>query len=231
MGKFIQFICEAGGMSAGKIEIHSATVDALRKFAESNGYDLDKLISNFDNNFKIAKDKTKIGKIQRKDMPVIDNSQVTQFQNRLSNGYIDIKKPFADDTDSKNPFPDGLSGAEAKSFLKNGLKDNNKEDDIIGTKLVKIPVKNLKPIQKQIYADKALNSVLKRIKNAKNYFENTLYVASGDNYIIDGHHRFLSTLFYDPTLKVKVLKVNLPLKQLMPLSTSYGDALGNVRNA
>ena len=48
--------------------------------------------------------------------------------------------------------------------------------------------------------------------------------------IIDGHHRFLSAVLVDPRIKVTALEIDLPIKDLLPLTLAYTDAIGNVRN-
>ena len=51
-----------------------------------------------------------------------------------------------------------------------------------------------------------------------------------DNRIIDGHHRFLTTVLINPKIKVNCLKIDLPIRELLPLTLAYTDAIGNVRN-
>ena len=57
-----------------------------------------------------------------------------------------------------------------------------------------------------------------------------IYIVSSDNRIIDGHHRFLTSVLIDPRLKVNVLKIDMPIKKLLELTLAYTDAIGNVRN-
>jgi hypothetical protein len=58
----------------------------------------------------------------------------------------------------------------------------------------------------------------------------TFFITSADNFIIDGHHRWLSGIVLDPNLKVNTLSIDLPIKDLLPMATAYGDAIGNKRN-
>jgi hypothetical protein len=58
----------------------------------------------------------------------------------------------------------------------------------------------------------------------------TFFITSADNFIIDGHHRWLSGIVLDPNLKVNTLSIDLPIKDLLPMAIAYGDAIGNKRN-
>ena len=55
-------------------------------------------------------------------------------------------------------------------------------------------------------------------------------MVSKDDRIIDGHHRFLSAVLVDPAIQVTALEIDLPIKDLLPLTLAYTDAIGNVRN-
>jgi len=233
MIKLKDLLFEAGGESAGSLELVSTSVAKAREFARKKNFNLDKELPNFEANYKLAQKKASMGKTKRKDMPVIDDSDVKKFQRRLETGIIDINKPFSKQTNSKNPFPTGLSGLAAKEFIGNGLRDGSKKDDIIPVTITKVSIKALKPIQKQIYYDKSMGATIQfGVKGSKNFIQNkSFFVISGDNFIIDGHHRFLSALLIDPNMKVNALSIDLPIKKLLPLSLAYGDAIGNTRNA
>jgi len=230
--RFQQYIKEAGGESSGKMEIDKMNINQAFDFANSKNFDIS-TIPNFESNFESAKAKAKKGWTKRNEMPVIETEDVRKLQARLKKGNLDINKPFATDTNAKNPFPEGLSGFEAQSFLENGLKDGSIKDDQIDVNITKVQVNELKPIQKQIYFDKSMGTTMEvGIKKSIDFVKNkSFFVVSKDKYIIDGHHRFLSAMLIDPEMKVNALMVNLPLKKLLPLSKSYGDAIGNKRNA
>lgn len=230
--RFKNFLIEQGGQKAGKLEVDSTPLEKAREFAEK-GFNLDKEIPDFDENYKKAQSLSKLGKTKRKDMPVITDDDIKKFQKRLEDGNIDINKPLADDPIvKKNPFPEGLSGLKAKKWLELGLKDGSKTDDKIDVRITKVAVKDLKPIQRQIYFDKSMEAIQQFGAAASLDFvtNKSFFVVSGDNYIIDGHHRFLSALLIDPNAKVNALKIQLPIKKLLPMATAYGDAIGNKRN-
>jgi hypothetical protein len=231
--RFQQYIIdEAGGEESGKMEIHKMNIKQALDFASKKNFDISD-IPGFEEHFEAAKDKAKKGWTKRVDMPVIETEDVRKLQARLKKGNIDINKPFADETSVKNPFPEGLSGLSAQSFLENGLKDGSIKDDQIDVNITKVKVNELKPIQKQIYFDKSMGSTIENgVKGSMNFIKNkSFFIISKDKYIIDGHHRFLSAMLIDPSIQVNALMIDLPLKKLLPLTKSYGDAIGNKRNA
>ena len=238
--RLVQYLTEAGGaqsgQSAGKLEIDNMTLEQAKEFASKGkgGIDIEKDVPHFDFNFKIAQKLARLGKTKRKDMPVIEDEDVKKFQKRLEDGTIDIHKPLAKDPLVKrNPFPTGLSGLDAKKWLSLGLKDGSIKDDQIDVRITKVKIKDLKPIQRQIYFDKAVGAIKEfGIESALTYTkEKSFFIISDDNYIIDGHHRWLSTLLLEPTASVNALKIKLPIDKLLPMATAYGDAIGNKRNA
>ena len=239
MQSFNQYLIEkAGGKKPGKLEIHNTTVNVARSYAveqfAKHGFDLDEEIPNFDNNFVFAKNQATYGKTLRKEMPVLEKSDIRLLQRMFKKGSIDLSNPWSSDEVAKDPFPEGLSGKEADQFFERGLKihDGAKSDDVVKFKMARVPVKNLIPIQKQIYVDKSINRQSREgAKKSRNFLENqSIFVASSDLRIIDGHHRFFSALMLDPNMKVKVMLIDLPIDKLLPLTVAFSDAVGNKRN-
>jgi len=216
------------------------SLEDARKYAEKvfseNGLDLDKDFPDFDKNYKIAQEKASGGKTLRKDMPVIDEKDVKHLQKELSNGNIDLNAPFKDKEDKEDPFPKGLdrNSEKAKEWLTGGMKvhDGKTKDDRVKAKINKTVVKELRPIQRQIYFDKSIDAIASfGIDGTKDFLENkTTFVTSSDNHIVDGHHRFLSGLLVNPDMKVHTLTVDLPISKFLPLALSFSDAVGNKRN-
>ena len=236
MISFKQFLKEGGGEAPGKLEIVKTPVveayDYGKELFEKYGRDIDKEIPNFERNYKFAQKKAKEGWTYRKDMPVINDSDVKQFQERLKNGYIDVSKPFNKDFKG-NPFPEGLSGEMAKEWLEGGLAkyDGLEKDDVVKVGMTKVKISDLRPIQKQIYYDKSIKATANfGVDGTTKFLKNTYFVISNDKRIIDGHHRFLSGMLINPDLTVTALEIDLPIKKLLPLSLAYGDAIGNKRN-
>jgi hypothetical protein len=166
-------------------------------------------------------------------MPVIQDFQVKQFQRRLKAGTLDIDKPFSEKTNKSNPYPEGLTGKEAEHFVQAGIKmhDGDKDDDKVKTSIKQVKLKDLIPIQQQIYFDKSMDGTAEFGRDGTiKFLKSSYFIASSDLAIIDGHHRWLSGNLIDPNLKVPVLVIDLPIKELLPLSKAYGDAIGNKRN-
>lgn len=234
----LSILLEAG-VAAVKLELVSTDVKAARKYAAKafadEGKDLDEEIPNFDANYKIAQKQAKLGSTQRKDMPVITNNDVKQLQKRLTSGEIDVSAPFSKDTNPADPFPEGLKGKDADKFLKAGLKvnDGDAKDDIVKVTKGIEAVGDLKPIQKQIYVDKSIGMTAPYGVDGTQKFlqsKDNFYITSADNYIIDGHHRYLQGVLIDPKMKVSVIKIDLPLSKLLPMTLAYADSIGNERN-
>ncbi len=233
--KDIRTVMEGGGAAAGTLELVKTSYEKALEHAKSKGVKIEEMIPSFKKNFEMAKKLAAKGFAKRKDMPVIDNTDVKNFQKRLSNGLIDIRAPFAKNDLPDEPFPKGLDRNTGKTWIKSGLPrfDGNVKDDIVSVSAKKVAVKNLKPIQKQIYFDKSFKNIadydlkdsLKFLKSDKNIF-----ITSNDNAIIDGHHRFLTAMLIDPNISVNTIAIDLPIRELLPLTLSYTDAIGNQRN-
>jgi len=226
-----------GGAAAGKLELIRTNFEKAKQYVEKMypDFDIEKEIPNFKKNYEIAQKLAKGGFAQRKDMPVIDNRDIKLLQKRLKSGAIDIARPFADNEVPDDPFPQGLDKTIGKKWVSGGLakNDGNAKDDIVDVKIKQVAVGNLKPIQSQIYFDKSIKNVASfGAQGTKDFSasKNNFYVISSDNRIIDGHHRFLSAVLVDPKIKVTALEIDLPIKDLLPLTLSYTDAIGNVRN-
>lgn len=227
-----------GGQAAGKLEVDKISLDVARAFAEaifkSFKRDLDEQLPEFDQNFLLAKRLTAYGETQRRDMPVINDNQVREFQQRLKDGQLDVERPFAPGTTVSNPFPEGLTGEEAEQWLENGLPQNDNapaSDDVVKVTQVKVAAKDLRPIQKQIYFDKSITATAEYgVASARAFLQKSLMIMSSDNHIIDGHHRWSSALLIDPKMVLTGMKIDLPIAKLLPLATAYGDAIGNKRN-
>jgi hypothetical protein len=232
-------LSEAGGAKAGKLELLSTSINVAKSYAkkmfEKGGHDFEKQMPDFDRNYTLAQRSAKLGFAQRKDMPVISNNDVRLLQKRLSSGSIDINKPFAKNELPDDPYPQGLDQKTGKVWVNSGLAkaDGDPKDDIVKVSNEKIAVGNLKPIQAQIYFDKSIAKVSRDgVESSLNFLtsKNNNFVVSKDNRIIDGHHRFLTTVLINPKIKVNCLKIDLPIRELLPLTLAYTDAIGNVRN-
>ena len=226
-----------GGAAAGKLELIRTNFVKAKEYVEKiyPDFDIEKEIPNFKKNYEYAQKLARGGFAQRKDMPVIDNRDIKLLQKRLKSGAIDIARPFADNDVPDDPFPQGLDKTTGKKWVTGGLakNDGDAKDDVVKVKMKSVAVGNLKPIQSQIYFDKSIRNVAEfGAKGTRDFSasKSNFYVVSSDNRIIDGHHRFLSAVLVDPKIKVTALEIDLPIKDLLPLTLAYTDAIGNVRN-
>lgn len=216
----------------GTLEVAKIDYRTAKAYADSriNG-NIEDLIPNFADNFRRLKALAGFGWTQRKDMPRIRRADVWLLQQRLLGGALDIRKPFAPETNGSNPFPEGLSGEQAELFVAAGFRDGSLSDDKVKVKKTSQPAKDLMPIQRQIYYDKCIGILLgEGIETHFANVKNTLMVISNDKYIIDGHHRWAATILAKPTEHMIGIMVDLPIDLLLKVTLAYGDAIGNKRN-
>lgn len=229
---------KVGGQAPGKLELVKTPVEVAydyldRLFHKYQKKSLDSAIPDFAKNYRMAQGRAKRrGITLRRNMPVISDTQVKEFKRRLEQGYIDLSRPYAKETNPRNPFPEGLSGERARKFVEAGIRDNDKTDDPVKVQEMKVPARTLHPIQKQIYFDKALGETAKAgIANTRKFLSGSFMIQSADHHIIDGHHRWLSAIIVDPDgIRMPSARIMLPIKTLLPLAKAYGDCLGNKRN-
>jgi hypothetical protein len=235
---FKKFLIEkvGGGAEAGAYEIVSTPLPVAKQLVADvylNNHTVapHRVMPNFDQNYLFAQRMASLGKTKRKDMPVIRRSDAFGLQRRLARGALDIRAPFAKGTDEHNPFPEGLSGAQAQKFLTNGFRDGKISDDVVKFHADLKPAGSLKPIQQQIYLDKAITFGLRmHTDEFERMVANSFMISSADNFIIDGHHRWLFALLVNPNIRMSTLVIDMPLNKLLKLLTAYGDAIGNKRN-
>jgi hypothetical protein len=79
-----------------------------------------------------------------------------------------------------------------------------------------IPAKDLKPTQKDFNTKK----VFEILNNDPEKLKKTILV-SKDNYIIDGHHKWLAHYNIDENKKIDVLKVNLEVEDLLEKAKEF----------
>ena len=76
----------------------------------------------------------------------------------------------------------------------------------------RLPANQLKPVQKE-FSDKGVMKALLKRDNEKPI------IASSDNYIIDGHHRWLAAINTRNT--VSIIRASVPVKQLLKLVHAF----------
>ena len=99
----------------------------------------------------------------------------------------------------------------------------------VGVKLGEVSAKTLKPIQKEIRSD-----VVKDLasKNSPKLNKPVL-LTKKDNYIIDGHHRWLGKLEQDKNANVNAYQIDMKIKDFLNLAMKsdlvrYKDTSNNI---
>jgi hypothetical protein len=104
----------------------------------------------------------------------------------------------------------------------------------VKSELVEISASKLKPMQRQVYLTKTLMNIKKHGFSAfKTWLRAKTHhlLVSSDNFLIDGHHRWSSTMIWKPKLKVSCIKANIPKKELLALALHFSDKIvKNTRN-
>ena len=77
-----------GGEGAGSMELINTDVEEAKAYITKIGGNVEEFKA-FETNFANAKSWASLGRTQRKDMPVIDDKDVREFQNRLKDGYVE----------------------------------------------------------------------------------------------------------------------------------------------
>lgn len=104
---------------------------------------------------------------------------------------------------------------------------SNKYDDLVAYleshdahgRIRMIPAKDLNPIQGE-FSEKGVLQSLQKFVNLGDSKAKPL-ITSSDNYIIDGHHRWLATMNTRPNEAIKVLQFNKSVKELLNLVLSF----------
>jgi len=121
----------------------------------------------------------------------------------------------AEDTVLGKETPIGLSKIKkdtAKAVGGGGLKDKDKQDDVVSGKKVSIPVGNLRPAQTEIIKDKAFGMAVNFLTKGgyDNADLNAIISKDTNHNIMDGHHRWAATSLIDPKAKVQATQIDLP---------------------
>jgi hypothetical protein len=145
------------------------------------------------------------------------------------------EKANPEEVDPKR-FPMKLSQVDkdtAAANVKTGSEkyDEMASDDSIPVAAASIPVKDLKPSQSSMNIGKALGMAISMI-NKSGPFKggpggNLGAFISNDNYIMDGHHRWIASFMVDPNAEVGGYIVDFPREELIAvLNTMTKGAFG-----
>jgi len=221
---------------------------AEKLYSQADDAVLERDLPNLDRNFALLKKKMRHAKnLRREEMPVIDPKDIQLFGKRLAKGHIDLFAPWGDVANLFGPaapakfgggmgggaFPtwkDGMQGgSKGRVWVTLGRTDGDKDDDKVSAKIRMVAVKDLKPLQKEIWYDKLIASILKHNppKAGGYLLTNAIIIVSKEGYILDGHHRFGQAMLTDPSLQIKALVIPLDIDTLLKVGLSYGAAIGH----
>jgi hypothetical protein len=111
-----------------------------------------------------------------------------------------------------------------EEWLTKGTRDGGEPgDDIVKTVDVELPAQSLNPSQSEIYLGKALGMAVGGMGNGGNLNA----IISGDNHILDGHHRWAACMLANPEAVVGGKQSELPIADLIPVLRGAGVAYGN----
>lgn len=147
------------------------------------------------------------------------------------NNYEDAKILVSNGWKERNEMP-VVSQKQMKKLQKqlerNVLTDDGKP---VKFSIRKVKASSLKPVQKEIYLDKSLDRIIAddlsivygKLKAAK-------FIASNDEFLVDGHHKWLTTMLLDPSMFIRVLFVDLPFNDLLGMLEDFEEEMGNEKN-
>lgn len=123
----------------------------------------------------------------------------------------------------------------AKAAYKGGKKDGDDADDQVSSKKVSVAAAKLKPSQKEVVPQKAVEfafSAIMKIKPMESGPGGDLQaIISNDNYIMDGHHRWAATFLVDPSAALEATQIDLPGAALVTALNVVTKGLGRGGNS
>lgn len=135
---------------------------------------------------------------------LVKDGKVSKYKRNLEE---EIEIPEIGMTFSRALMPQ-IKGDQMTKFLKH-LQDND-----VDYRTKKLPVKDLKATQSEFDLSKVDQMIGQR--------NDIKIVVSNDNYIMDGHHRWLADYNTDKNCKINAIVVDLPILELMRLAKEFG---------
>jgi len=228
----------------GSFKLNVKTTDVKRalKWAEETytrfGLDVYEDLPNLERNYHALKKQMKYGTVQRINMPVIEPPDMGEFVKNIEAGRVDIFAPWAPEH-LENLFPWEHAGKPRmpvgdQTWITLGVQDGTQSDDKLPVGSISpMSVKKLKPLQNEIWFDKLIATMLAFGPAVTGTFPNTkgVALASEDNFIIDGHHRYGQIMLTDPSVTMRTLTIPLKREKLLAVARSYGTAIGHKSKA
>lgn len=99
------------------------------------------------------------------------------------------------------------------------------DDECIGYSFDATKVQDLRPTQCQIYCDRAIAAIAEfGVVKTKEYLGSKHIISDARNDILDGHHRWLTAMFFSPTFVLPRFKIDAPLSSILPMLLRFSDA-------
>ena len=134
----------------------------------------------------------------------------------------------------KGPIPlSKIPKDAAAAAIDAGKKDADEKDDSAQFKKTSIPAAKLRASQTEIIPGKAVGlaiSMLLKKGDFKTVGGDLGAIASNDNFIMDGHHRWAATMLADPKANVDVTVIDLPAQKLVSVLNVITAAKGRSGN-
>ena len=103
----------------------------------------------------------------------------------------------------------------------------------VNYRITKTPVHQLVPSQNQVFLNQIVSGIEQNglSKSIKWVSSQSLFIVSQEGFIIDGHHRYSTGMLLDGGIQVRILRINLPMQELLKVSLDFSDNVaGNKRN-
>jgi hypothetical protein len=204
-------------------ELPEARAYATTVFGDAKA--LDAALPKFDQHYALLRTKLQSARnIPRIEMPVIEPTDMEEFDRRLREGHLDIFPPHAAGKVPAVPATD----AERSAWVTLGVKDGDPADDVVQAQWTTIAARDLLPLQSQIWLEKLIGNIKQfGPPTPDSSVLQTTVIVSKEGYILDGHHRFGQVMLADPDLKLKALHIPLDIDTLLRIGRGYGTAIGN----
>jgi hypothetical protein len=135
-------------------------------------------------------------------------------------------KSFSEYVESKIKIPKGNLGILRKNMPQ--IKSNHVPEFMkwlktFGVSMItkSVAIKTLKMTQKEVSMDK----ILGMINDAPEESLSKPIILSSDNYILDGHHRFVALYNKNKNIKLTVYQVNVKIDALLELAHKFPKAI------
>jgi len=159
------------------------------------------------------------------------HGKTVKHLSNFKENFEDAQYKVSDAWKERNEMP-VVSQKQMKKLQK--YMDDNKltfDGKSISFNIRKTKASLLKPVQREIYLDKSLDRIIvDDLQNVFDNLKNAKFIATKDEYLVDGHHKWLTAMFLDPSMFISVLFIDLPLNDLLNILEEFENLVGNVKN-